>query len=233
MNVGIIPPLDLHNVDMCSQIAKHLETLIMEGTLSPGVRLPSERQLATQMRVSRTTIRESLSELESKGLIERVHGRGSTVLDPLSNTIRLASMLEDSDKELQSATELRESVEPRIASLAAERAKPGHISALHDIVRQENDEHLTQDESLKLDIRFHLLLAHATGNKLLLTVLQFSFKCTEHVRELSHQNATGRRISHMGHRLIYEAIVAHNPQQAELAMIHHLSDVHDISALAR
>lgn len=69
----------------------------------------------------------------------------------------------------------------------------------------------SQGKMDKLDIQFHLLLAHATGNKLLLTVLQFAFKCTEHVRERSHQTATGRRI-HLGHQLIFEAVTAHNAE---------------------
>ena len=79
----------------------------MTGTLVPGTRLPTERSLAEEFKVSRTSVREALSELESKHLIERVQGRGSTILDPMSNTRKLATMLEASDMELQNATELR------------------------------------------------------------------------------------------------------------------------------
>lgn len=204
----------------------------MTGTLVPGARLPTERSLAEEFKVSRTSVREALSELESKHLIERVQGRGSTILDPMSNTRKLATMLEASDMELQNATELRESVEPHIAALAAKRALPTHVAALESILEKETDESLSQEKSMKLDIQFHLLLAHATGNKLLLTVLQFAFKCTEHVRERSHQTATGRRISHLGHQLIFEAVTAHNAEGAEHAMKRHLADVHDVSALA-
>ncbi|OZG60663.1 Transcriptional regulator, GntR family [Bifidobacterium lemurum] len=228
-----IPPIDLTSRSISAQFASHLEQAIMNGVVKPGSRLPSERQLAADFNISRTSVREALSELESKHLIERVQGRGSTVLDPMSNTRRLASMLESVDTELNNAFELRESVEPQIAALAAKRARPTHLAALREIIQQEENERLSQKESMRLDIRFHLLLAHATGNPLLLTVLQFTFKCTEHVRERSHHTPTGRRISHMGHQLIFEAITLHDSDNAEHTMKRHLADVRDVSALSR
>jgi len=230
-NEAVIPPIEFVNRNISGQIADHLEKLIMTGVLKPGERLPAERVLAERFKVSRTSIREALSELESKQLIERVQGRGSTVLDPMSNTRKLAAMLESTDIELQNATELRESLEPRIAAFAAQRALPTHLAALQGILEKEADESLSQAQSMKLDIQFHLLLAHATGNKLLLTILQFTFKCTEHVRELSHQTPTGRRISHMGHQAVFEAVSSSDAQAAEHAMERHLADVHDVSAL--
>ena len=230
-NETVIPPMKFVNRNISGQIADHLGKLIMTGVLKPGERLPAERSLAERFKVSRTSIREALSELESKQLIERVQGRGSTVLDPMSNTRKLAAMLESTDIELQNATELRESLEPRIAAFAAQRALPIHIAALQSILGKEADEALNQAQSMKLDIQFHLLLAHATGNKPLLTILQFTFKCTEHVRELSHQTPTGRRISHMGHQAIFEAVSSGDAQAAEQAMKRHLADVHDVSAL--
>ena len=230
-NEAVIPPIEFVNRNISGQIADHLEKLIMTGVLKPGERLPAERVLAERFKVSRTSIREALSELESKQLIERVQGRGSTVLEPMSNTRKLAAMLESTDIELQNATELRESLEPRIAAFAAQRALPTHLAALQGILEKEADESLSQAQSMKLDIQFHLLIAHATGNKLLLTILQFTVKCTEHVRELSHQTPTGRRISHMGHQAVFEAVSSSDAQAAEHAMERHLADVHDVSAL--
>ena len=78
-----IPPLALVSRNISAQIANHLENLIMTSTLVPGTRLPTERSLAEEFKVSRTSVREALSELESKHLIERVQGRGSTILDPM------------------------------------------------------------------------------------------------------------------------------------------------------
>jgi GntR family transcriptional repressor for pyruvate dehydrogenase complex len=230
---GSIPPLKLASRSVSAQIADHVEQLIMTGTLKPGMRLPAERQLAAQFKVSRASIREALSELESKHLIERVQGRGSTVLDPMSNTRRLAALMKATDTDLRNAIELRESVEPQIAALAAQRARPIDLAALSSTVNQEADESISPERSLHLDIRFHLLLAHATGNTMLLTVLQFSFKCTEHVRERSHQTSAGRRISLIGHQLIEEAVKARDPEQTRHAMIRHLADVRDISALVQ
>ncbi|KFJ04771.1 FadR/GntR family transcriptional regulator [Bifidobacterium subtile] len=230
---GSIPPLKFVSHSVSAQVADHIEQLIMVGTLRPGTRLPAERKLAEQFKVSRASIREALSELESKHLIERVQGRGSTVLDPMSNTRRLAALMKATDTDLRNAIELRESVEPQIAALAAQRAQPIHLAALSSTVDQEADESISSKHSMQLDIRFHLLLAHATGNTMMLTVLQFSFKCTEHVRERSHQTAAGRRISLIGHQLIEEAVKARDPEQAKHAMIRHLADVRDISTLVQ
>lgn len=224
--------LELTQQNKSSQIAAHLERLIINGALAPGDRLPAERSLASIFHVSRATVRGALSELESKHLVERVQGRGTTVLDPMTAVSALSTLLESSNTELRNATELRESVEPHIAALAAKRARPMHINALQEIVGKEEASDLTPEQSVKLDVRFHLFVAQATGNRLLLTVLQFVFKCTEQTREKSHQTPTGRRISHLGHQLILEAIKARNMAAAEHAMVQHLCDVHDVSTLA-
>lgn len=184
-----IPPLALVSRNISAQIADHLENLIMTGTLVPGTRLPTERSLAEEFKVSRTSVREALSELESKHLIERVQdavvpfwtpcrtlGNWPRCWRPQTWSFRMprnARIGRTSHRRLGSRTSLTNSC----CGLGKYSRKSRRIS-----------------QSRKIDETRHpipLLLAHATGNKLLLTVLQFAFKCTEHVRERSHQTATG------------------------------------------
>lgn len=226
----VIPPLKKSSHGIGAQLTAYLERLIMEGTFRPGDHLPPERRLAAEAEVSRTTVRDALADLEARHLVKRVQGSGTIVLDPMPKARRLSALLQDDDAELNEAVELREAVEPNITALAAKRAQPIHIAALEELVSNEGD-NLNPEESMTLDIRFHLLLAQATSNALLETVLKFCFDCTKDVRSLSHDTATGRRVSRMGHQLILNAVKTHDTDQARSAMIRHLGDVKDISVL--
>ncbi|HWV49220.1 MAG TPA: winged helix-turn-helix domain-containing protein, partial [Microbacterium sp.] len=72
-----IPPAPRRLEKESVAVTAHLERLIATGAVAPGERLPSERALAEQLSVSRTTLREAMHELENKRLIERTRGRGT------------------------------------------------------------------------------------------------------------------------------------------------------------
>ena len=160
MAAPAIPPLSHRARTVSAEVAAHLERLIASGTLTAGERLPSERELATTLSVSRATVREALAELESKRLVIRQQGRGSTVAARDDGGEALRTGLGAVEIELRNATELRDLVEPRIAALAAQRAAESNLLQLEDVVAQTN-ENLSADESLRLDREFHTLLAHA------------------------------------------------------------------------
>ncbi len=214
---------------IASELAGHLEQLIMAGTVEPGALLPPERTLASDFKVSRTTVRQALAELESKRLIERRQGRGSTVLGPPAEAQELAAMLASSSQDVRNALELRRIVEPQVARIATMRALPSDLTLLRQVTTQAN-EHLAPEESMRLDVEFHLLLARATQNPLLPTVMEFSYACTEKVRLLSHQTRERRRTSLDGHLAILAAVTTQDPRAAEAAMAAHLLEVEQISA---
>lgn len=223
-----IPPLRRRPHSVSAEVAAHLEGLITSGELRAGDRLPPERELAANMNVSRSSLRQAMFELESKKLIERRQGRGSTVTEIPRSAGDLADGLGDLDIELGYATELRDLVEPRIARLAAERAVESNLLSLEHVLTRSS-ESLSPAESLRLDIEFHTLLAHAAQNPLLLALCTMTTDWTHRTRALSHRTRHSRRLSIGGHHLIYQAITRHDGPAAAAAMERHLHEVRQLS----
>ncbi|WP_328391501.1 FadR/GntR family transcriptional regulator [Nocardia sp. NBC_00416] len=228
MTFASIPPMRRHSRSVSAEVAAHLERLIISGELRAGDRLPPERELAASMNVSRSSLREAMFELESKKLVERRQGRGSTVADISRGAAQLYGNLADLDVELGYATELRDLVEPRIAELAALRAVDSNLLSL-DTVLTRSHESLPPEESMRLDIEFHTLLAHAAQNPLLVTLCTMTTEWTQRTRTLSHRTALGRRISIQGHEMIYRAVSDRDGAAAAAAMEQHLREVREIS----
>ncbi|MEV0335575.1 FadR/GntR family transcriptional regulator [Nocardia sp. NPDC050717] len=229
MNFAPIPPLQRRTGSVSAEVAAHLERLIIDGALRAGDRLPPERELAATLQVSRSSLREAMFELESKKLVDRRQGRGSTVTDLPRGAAELHDNLAELDIELGYATELRELVEPRIAQLAAQRAVESNLLSLHDVL-DRSDESLGPEHSMALDIEFHTLLAHSAQNPLLVTLCTMTTEWTRRTRVLSHRTPLGRRVSVHGHREILRAIDANDGPGAAAAMEQHLREVREISS---
>jgi DNA-binding FadR family transcriptional regulator len=223
-----IPPLARRSQGISVVLAAHFERLIATGEILPGARLPSERDLAMTMSVSRSSLREAMHELESKHLIERTQGRGTIVLAPTSGVDELLAM-SVGGSEQEHAAELRLIIEPSVAGLAAHRATPANILQLHDVL-DKSHENLLQSESLRLDVEFHLLLAQAAQNPLLTALQTMANVWTSEVRAHSHATKEARRSSVRGHRAIFEAVQAHDGLGARQAMDDHLRDVRELIA---
>ncbi|BDZ44195.1 FadR/GntR family transcriptional regulator [Naasia aerilata] len=216
-----IPPLRRAET-AATTIAAHLERLIATGTVPPGSKLPSERELAATWSVSRSTLREAMSELEHKRLLERTPGRGTLVLGPPIEVNELTAM--QADTSLAYVAELRYALEPEIARLAAIRATPANLLQLREVLFEAN-ENLRLAESLRLDMEFHLLVAQAAQNPLMAKICSLTSEWTSDERRHTHTGRSGRRLSIEGHRRIFAAIERHDPEAAHLAMSEHLSDV--------
>jgi GntR family transcriptional repressor for pyruvate dehydrogenase complex len=215
------PPRRAQSVSVT--LAAHFEKLIATGDLEPGRRLPSERDLAASMSVSRSSLREAMHELESKHLIERTPGRGTVVVGPSEGVTELRT-LKDGSLDQVHAAELRAIIEPEEAGLAALRSTSANLLQLADVL-EKTHESLLQGESLRLDLEFHLLLAQAAQNPLLGALQTMTSEWTNSVRQHSHATREGRRISALGHQAIYDAVLRHDQTAAKTAMEEHLRDV--------
>jgi DNA-binding FadR family transcriptional regulator len=210
-------------------IASQIEQLIVDGELQPGDRIPPERMLAKTLGVSRASLREAMHELESRNLIDRRQGRGTTVAAPTAARMSLLDELSKQQAEQRNAAELRDIVEPRIAYLAATRRAATNIQSLDEILRQCTGA-ASADESLRLDMEFHVELARAAQNPLLGTLVGVTNDWTLETRRHSHATAEARLLSVEGHRSILDALVAGDPEAARQAMENHLADVRRLVA---
>lgn len=212
------------SVSVSGEIVAHIETLISSGSLTPGTKLPPERDLARALKVSRVSLREAMHELEAKRVVDRSPGRGTTVLEAPPYTKPFLDCLSEADRTLHDVAELRATLEPTFAELAAARATEATIFALGRVLERSAG-HLPPPESLAADITFHMLLAQASQNPLMVALLTVANQWTAAVREFSHRKASGRRSSHLGHQAIFVAVQAGDPPAARQAMLAHLAEV--------
>lgn len=207
-----------------AEIVAHFERLISSGELSPGTRLPSERDLASSLNVSRTSLREAMHELEVKNMVARRPGRGTIVTEPSAQATDLYERISEAERTLRDVAELRETIEPRFAELAARRITDSTLMALEAVLETTNQP-LTQDESIRQDIAFHMLVAQASQNRLLVALGTLANEWTTSTRALSHADPPSRQLSHAGHERIYLCLRNRDAESARQAMLQHLSEV--------
>lgn len=207
---------------------------LIETEVRPGDRLPTERALVDRLGVSRASVREALRDLETAGVVERTPGRGTTVVLPSESAralvgASLADVERGAAREVADVAELRLIIEPAVAALAAGRAGEADLLVLE---RALADTHagMTPEESLAMDVRFHVALARAAHNPLLLALCETATSLVAEVRARSHATSEARRISVDGHRGIYHAVLVHDPEAARQAMTAHLGEVAALSA---
>lgn len=208
------------------QLSSSIERMIRDGQLAVGSRLPPERELALQMGVSRASLRQALYELELRGLLDRKPGRGTTVADPNREELSepLLRRMNEEQRTVTEVMDLRAAIEPPIAARAAMRATDGDIATLHQIV-EEMEATEGFDEISALDARFHVAVARATHNPLLSRLMETASEWATISRGRSFQTPERRAASVRAHRIIANAIEAHDPTLAMSEMARHIAQV--------
>src|SRR5262245_33721079 len=155
---------------LANRVTGRIETLIVEGRLHPGQRLPSERELADQFGVSRTVVREAVRGLVAKGLLEVRPGSGTLIRSPSAHAVSqsMTLFLRAGQPHLDHAKvhEIRRVLEVEIAGLAAERRTDADLARLDSILSEMATIHDNRDEFAQNDVAFHGALAAATHNEL-------------------------------------------------------------------
>lgn len=227
-----LAPLERHGGSVHEEIVSRLRALILAGVLKPGDRLATERELAEQLVVSRSAVREALLRLQAAGLVERRQGSGTRVSARVPISAALASWGDDDQTSIAAASEFRTVVEPQIARLAASRIDAEELEALAAVVA-ESSTVLDGPRSVQLDIAFHAGVAAATRNPLLSSLSDLTVSWTLEARLFSHVAASGRRLSHEGHARILRALQTSNPDAAEAAMRVHLDEITELAQRIR
>jgi GntR family transcriptional repressor for pyruvate dehydrogenase complex len=212
------------------QIVEQVERSILDGQLKPGDQLPPERDLAGQFGVSRTAIREAMKVLREKGLVESQHGRGTFVTDSTSQVIRhsvdrMMTMKMNQPEAAAYLIEVRELLEPEIARLAASRAEDKDIAAMREAFEAMDRAGSNADAFIEADLDFHLALAEAAGNPLILALIDSIVALLREHRTRIFHVAGGPARGQFHHRRILEAVAQHNADAARNAMEAHLTQV--------
>jgi GntR family transcriptional repressor for pyruvate dehydrogenase complex len=210
------------------QIVEQIQGRIVRGELRAGDRLPPERALAVAFGASRTAVREALKTLAQMGLIEMAPGRGTTVADNTTHAMRSSLGLLLRVNQLhgpQNLVELREIIEPEIAALAAQRADPGQVAALRAAVETMDLSLCSAPEYIRADNQFHRTLAQATGNPLILSLVDSIVDLLSEQRAHIFRVDGGPERGQVYHKALLQAVQRRDADAAREAMRAHLAQV--------
>ena len=206
------------------QLVGHVRSLIEKGVLRPGDRLASERELALQIGVSRTSVRAGLRSLAAMGVVQTRQGAGTSITAGpptlVREPLRLIASLHGLG--LGGLFEVRRVLEAGTAALAAERATPEQIATISDEVTGMYAALHDPQLFLDYDLRFHRAVAAAANNPMLGAIIEAVAALFFEERRATIERAHNLKESADMHRKIYQAIRARDTEAARAAMDEHV-----------
>ncbi len=216
------------------EIVDQIKQLISKGELKPGDRIPSERDLATMLGVSRPSVREAIMVLEAMEFLDSRQGGGTFVKALTEGRIMdpLAKLVEKKDPELlRSLAEVRMGLESWSAYLAAQRADAKDVAELRRLYYVMEKQAARGGWDPEVDAEFHYAITAASHNSLQMHVLDSIhslFHATIQVALQEFYQQEGHvQLLLTHHREIMEAIAAHQPELARQKMMEHLALVEE------
>jgi len=212
------------------EIAATIYARIQQGELPPGARLPSERELCELFSVSRSVVREALSQLKSDGIIEARRGSGAFVLErDQRQSFRMQDVAIDERDSLALVMELIVTVEVAATRLAAMRRTPDDLKLIRRALIGMEYEIANDRLGDEQDFAFHQAIVDATHNP---HFIALSSHLEQGARRVIRQARTNTKVRHISmieavqeeHQAIFDAIKAGNPDAAALAAETHLKN---------
>jgi GntR family transcriptional repressor for pyruvate dehydrogenase complex len=205
------------------EVVDHLLRYIVQQGLQPGERLPAERVLAGDLAVSRTSIRQALTVLRVAGVVEIRRGVGIYLARVVNDTVPAISA--DSltmNPGLQSVTDVWEALASHAAGLAALRRTDADIAEIAMANDQMQREITSGDTGFAGDRRFHAAIVNAAKSPTLGDLLRSVAPTIEHVARASLQRKGQPARSLVTHRIVFEAIVRGDRDEAARLVLDHL-----------
>ncbi len=214
-------------VRLVDRVTGELSAAILDGRLPQDGALPSEARLAADFGVSKQVIRESLRQLAVLGVVQNGQGRATRVrlldAEPLGRFWRFAAA--GTAEGLAEAVELRRMLEPQAANLAAQRRTEPDLAVLHTITARMREALGDVTLWVEADLDFHDQIGRMTHNRLLWLQVRGLRPVIEEVlarfNNRPGQTAAGRRATLLRHLRIADAIVAADPEAAQVGMLDH------------
>ena len=218
---------------LSNAVVKQIELLVLRGILRPGDRLPSERELADRMGVSRPSLREAVAELQSRGLLETRAGAGIFVANVMGAEFSetLVRLFSDHEEAVFDYIAFRRDMEGMAAERAAKFGSDTNLKVIDTIFGKMKAAHNKRNpaEESQLDAEFHLAIVEASHNIVMLHMMRAMFQLLREGVFYNRQIMFKQRVTRDGllnqHRAINAAIQARDPVAARQAAIDHLSYV--------
>jgi DNA-binding FadR family transcriptional regulator len=217
--------------NLARAVTAELVDRIVRGLHPPGTPLPPEPALCETFSVSRTVVREAVKILQEKGLVQVRQGSGTVVTPPtrwnMLDELVLAATIAEEDglailDDLVVTRRLLESDMANLAARVADQDTVDRLLALVDRMDELVDDHVVYEEH---DRTFHDTVMQASGNRIARAVVRsLENQVLNSARYVGRTERSLCVASNLGHRRIYECIVAHDPAGAATAMFTHITD---------
>jgi len=202
---------------------EEIKKMILDKRYDSSGYLPSEGELCELLGMSRSTIREAVRSLEIRGFLQRVHGKGIRVADKGTQVMSrsLVDMIQQQQIDLDDILEVRRMIEIRAAGNAALKAASGQLKEMKTQIG-------IMENSPSADFKFHRLIVEATGNKLLLAIVDAYEELLRELIKKSSDTEISLEREHGYHRNIYEAIEKQDADKARSCMEIHLNATEEL-----
>ena len=223
---------------MHEEVQKRIKEYILSNKLRPGDSLPSEPQLAKQLGVSRTVVREAVRSLESLGVIRSRRGAGRYVnsfsLDPIVDNLSYGMLFDTED--MQEIIAVRERLEAGFIADAITAMHDGTLNQLRDWINKMRQKAAAEEDFLEEDLAFHDAIYRVTGNRLLMKLLDVFQAVYHNLRDQSlftPQLPEELDAKLQDHVAILQAIEAKDAELARRRMIDHFDGIKERLRAAR
>ena len=213
----------LKNKLLAEQVEDQIYHYILDEALEPGAKLPNEFALGERFRVGRSTIREAVKLLSSKGIVEVRRGSGTYVLTTalgLGDPLGLRAVQDKTALALD-LVNVRLLLEPGIAEMAANNATDEDIARLRRLCERVERKIHDGDRYIEDDIAFHTCVAESSKNMVVEQLIPIIDTAVMMFVNVTHKKLIDETI--MTHRMVVDAIAAHDPIGARSAMAMHLT----------
>lgn len=219
------------NGSVAKQVTNIVTQQIIDGEFAIGEYLPTEEDMCKEFGIGRSSVREAIKTLESRGLVRKLQGKGVVVIDETieATSEMLNITLDYKHISLHDMIDFREAMEIQLAELAALKATAEQIAQIKEIIELMKENIDAPDEFAKYDHLFHEKIAEASGNSISMIIMK-SLKPLLH-KQISltvSPNFEPQKVIDI-HEVIYNAIASHQPRAAARAMTEHLEVTHKIA----
>jgi len=218
---------------LSTAVVRQVEELILRGVLQPGVRLPSERELAERLGVSRPSLRDAIAQLQEAGLLTAKAGAGVFVADALRSAFSpaLAALFARHDEAAMDYLTFRRDMEGLAAERAARLGSDTDLAVITVIFHKMEQAQNTADaeQEAALDAQFHMAIIEASHNVVMLHMMRSMYELLRggvfYNRQIMFKQQTNRAVLLDQHRAIHDALLARDACAARTAVEAHLSFV--------
>ena len=220
---------------VAEEVADRIRTLILDGTFPQDLPLPSERVLTERFGVSRGSIRDAFRTLETIGLIETRHGRGTFPRELTVDRLvaPLASMMTFQHDLQDELLDVRRMFEPAVARVAATRATDEDFADLQRILDAQHRKLKKGQSAIVEDTKFHAALARSTRNRVIVSLMATLNDLLVESRKLTLRQKGRPAKSVEGHEAVVAALRRRDADGAARAMSNHIDQIADLQLHAR